>query len=130
VAPPVVLFDGLCGLCDRLVDFALAADRAHRLRFAPLQGRTARALLGDAAGAVDSLAVAVDGVVLQRSAAVLAVLAHLGGPWRLLAAAARLLPGPLREAGYRFVAARRYRWFGRKDACRQPGPEERAYFLD
>ena len=126
----MVLFDGLCGLCDRLVGFALAADRAHRLRFAPLQGRTARALLGDGAGAVDSLAVAVDGVVLQRSAAVLAVLACLGGPWRLLAAAGRLLPGPLREAGYRFVAARRYRWFGRKDACRRPRPEEQEFFLD
>ncbi len=132
----LVLFDGVCGLCNRTVDFLLRADRRGRLRFAPLQGPTAAALLADRHLPLDLQTVLYarqrDGAqteVLDRSSAILAILGDLGGGWRA-AAALRIVPRPLRDAVYRFVAARRYRWFGKRDACRVPAPGERQRFLD
>jgi predicted DCC family thiol-disulfide oxidoreductase YuxK len=130
-AQPLVLFDGVCGLCNRFVDFVLPRDRAGRLRFAPLQSPLGRELLA-AAGldpdALDSVVLVRGGRVYRESAAPLRVLGELGLPWSLLAAALAI-PAPLRDAVYRFVAARRYAWFGRRDTCRLPSPEERARFL-
>lgn len=129
--PATVLFDGVCGLCNSVVDFALGEDQGRRLRFAPLQGATAQSLLGPEAGAdLDSVVVVAEGRVYRHSAAFLAILARLGGPWRVLAAAGRLVPGILRDALYRFVARNRYQWFGRRETCRLPRPEERGAFLD
>jgi predicted DCC family thiol-disulfide oxidoreductase YuxK len=134
VAPPdapVVLFDGVCALCNRFVDFALRHDRAARLRFAALQSPPGRALLAGAGldpEALDSVVLVCCGRVYRESAAALRVLAELGLPWSL-AAAGLAVPRPLRDAVYRFVARRRYAWFGRRDACRVPTPAERARFL-
>jgi predicted DCC family thiol-disulfide oxidoreductase YuxK len=134
VAPPdapVVLFDGVCGLCNRFVDFALRHDRAGRLRFAALQSPAGRALLvaaGLAPDALDSVVLFHRGRAHRESAAALRVLALLGLPWSL-AAAGLAVPRPLRDAVYRFVARRRYAWFGRRDACRVPTADERARFL-
>jgi predicted DCC family thiol-disulfide oxidoreductase YuxK len=132
----VVLFDGVCGLCNRTVDFLLRADRRGRLRFATLQGPTAASLLGERNLPLDLQTVLYlrhrDGAapeLLDRSSAILAILRDLGGGWRA-AAALRVVPRPLRDAVYRFVAARRYRWFGKRDTCRLPTPEERHRFLD
>jgi predicted DCC family thiol-disulfide oxidoreductase YuxK len=134
VGPPdggaIVFFDGVCGLCNGLVDLLLRLDRRHVLRFAPLQGATARDLLPGPATAVDSLVVLADGAARRESEAILAILARLGGPWRLLAAAGGHVPGALRDGAYRFIAARRYRWFGQRAACRRPGPGQRGFFLD
>jgi len=128
---PVVLFDGLCGLCDGFVAFAVRIDRGRNLRFAPLQGGTARALLGgEGSTSLDSIVLVDGGRIRRGSSAVLAILAHLGGPWRALALAAGLVPGPVLDALYRFVARHRYRWFGKRDACRVPTERERAAFLD
>ena len=131
-----VLFDGVCGLCHRTVDFLLRADRRGRLRFATLQGPTAARLLAQADHNLDLETVlyarhpaGARPDLLDRSNAILAILEDLGGPWRA-AAALRLVPRPLRDAVYRFVAARRYRWFGKRDACRVPTPAERDRFLD
>jgi predicted DCC family thiol-disulfide oxidoreductase YuxK len=132
-AAPIVFFDGLCGLCDRLVQWLARADRRGRLRFAPLRGETARRILGDMlkAGrddAFDSL-VLVDGRgTALRSEAVLRALASLGGPWRLVLLL-RLVPRPLRDGLYSAVAARRTRGFGRRSACRIPATAERDRYL-
>jgi predicted DCC family thiol-disulfide oxidoreductase YuxK len=128
---PIVFFDGLCGLCNGLVDFALQEDPDHHLRFASLQGDAARGLLPpDVAASLDSIVLLADGKVHLRAAAVLRILASLGGPWRVLAAVARLVPMPVLDGLYAFIARRRYRWFGKRDRCRLPTPEERSYFLN
>lgn len=126
----IVFFDGVCGLCDRVVAVLARADRGRRLRFAPLQGATAAARLPPAEAAPESLVVLAGGVAYRQSAAVLAILDRLGGPWRVLAVALRLVPGAVRDAAYRWVAGRRYRWFGQLRACRLPAPGERSVFLD
>lgn len=128
--PPVVFFDGVCGLCNGTVDWLLARDRRARLRFAPLQGETARRLLGELPeDALEWTFLLRDGAgTHERSDAVLGALQHVGGPWSLIRVL-RLVPRALRDAVYRFVARRRYRWFGRRDACRLPSTAERERFL-
>ena len=129
-APPVIYFDGYCGLCNGFVDFVLARDRARRFRFAPLQGTTARARFGDP-GDVDPTTILLEeeGTVFERSTAALRIITALGGIWRL-AGLLRLVPRFIRDAVYDWIARNRYGWFGKRDSCRLPSPEERAVFLD
>jgi predicted DCC family thiol-disulfide oxidoreductase YuxK len=126
----IVFFDGACGLCNRLVDLLLRLDRRRRLWFAPLQGATARARLPREAAGGDALVVLADGMAYRESGAVAILLGQLGGVWRILAAGVRLVPGPVRDGVYRWVARRRYRWFGRRDGCRWPSSGEQGRFLD
>jgi predicted DCC family thiol-disulfide oxidoreductase YuxK len=128
----VVIFDGLCGLCDRFVSFVLARDARAQFRFAPQQGAWARGFLADhgvghlAASTV--FVVTGDGRLLRRSRAVFHVLGRLGGIWKLLAGL-RLLPARVTDWGYDQIARRRMRLFGQLDACRLPTPAERARFI-
>jgi predicted DCC family thiol-disulfide oxidoreductase YuxK len=132
---PVILFDGHCNLCSGSVRFVIRRDPRAQFRFASLQGDAARRLCAEAgipaaaAAEPDSIVLLVDGRALERSDAALAIAARLGFPWRLLAAL-RVVPRPIRDAAYRFVARNRYRWFGRTDACMVPTPELRARFID
>lgn len=118
-APPLerLFYDGHCALCHRAVRFVLARDpRGDRFRFAPLDGETFRAEVApaDRSGLPDSVAVLTsDGRLLTRSEAVLHILHRVGGPWRALAAVARLVPRSLRDRAYDAVARRRQRLFGR-----------------
>ena len=127
---PVLFFDGVCGLCNASVDWLMARDPAGALRFAPLQGETARRLLPDSdRERLDSL-VLLDGAGRsRRTRAVVRALGHLGGRWRALSWALWLVPGPLRDLGYRAISKARYAVWGKKDSCRMPTPEERARFL-
>ena len=131
----LLLFDGECGLCDRTVQFLLARDHAQVLSYAPLQGETAAALkLRHAALAtVDSVVLVQDyGLprerIRLRSAAVLQAVSLLGGVWRAVALF-RILPAPLLDLVYDAIARRRYRWFGKFDACRLPRPGQQQRFL-
>ena len=130
---PILLFDGVCELCDASVQFVMRHERAGRIRFASLQSAAAQPFLARAGldpQYLDSLVFVDDaGRVLAGADAALAVGARLDAPWSALARVGRLLPRPLREAGYRLVARHRYRVFGKKEACRIPTPEERARFL-
>ena len=138
LAPTWVLYDGTCGLCDRTVQWLLARDRAGALRFATLDGTTGSAVRARHPGLppADETIVLVEAPeragerVLVRSDAVLAAVARLGGGWRLVEVLLRLVPRPLRDAAYRFIARRRTRWFGRLDACKVPTAAERPRFLD
>jgi len=130
-AHPVLLFDGVCNLCQGVVRFLLDRDRDARLRFAPLQSEFGRALLAHFALDADAL----DNVVLidragahARSEAALRCARLIGPPWSW-SLVLRAIPRPLRDALYDFVARHRYRWFGRKDACPLPRPEWRDRFL-
>ncbi|HEX9593374.1 MAG TPA: DCC1-like thiol-disulfide oxidoreductase family protein [bacterium] len=128
---PIVFFDGVCGLCNRFVDWVIARDRHGRYRFAPLQGDTARAMGMEPQAADPALwsIVLVDGAgARERSDAVLTIAMGLGGVYRL-AGALRRIPRPLRDWVYDRIARRRYRFFGKRDACRVPTEQERHRFL-
>ena len=128
---PLVLYDGECGLCDRSVQLILRHDRRARFRFAALQSELGRALLerhGLPADVVSTV-VLVDGDrAFTRSHAALRIAGKMDRPWPLLRAFA-IVPRPLRDVVYDFVARNRYRWFGKVDACMLPPPEVRARFL-
>jgi predicted DCC family thiol-disulfide oxidoreductase YuxK len=132
MARAVILYDGVCGLCDHTVRFVLAHDPdGARFRFAALQSEFAAAALarhGRDARDLDTVCL-LDGDRLSVKAdAILDILARLGGIWRL-AGVARLLPQPLRNAAYDWMASRRYRWFGRFEQCVIPPPEVRQRFI-
>ncbi len=134
---PLILYDGVCGLCHRLVRFVLARDPAGRFRFAALQSTLARDILarhGRDPRDLDTLYLVLghgrpDERLLRRSDAALWILRELGGPWRA-AGALRVVPARLRDLGYDLVARTRYRLFGRYDTCPLPDPRHRARFLD
>ncbi len=131
--PRLLLFDGVCGLCDRLVQFLVRVDRKRMLRYAPLQGETAariRAIYKEIPEDLDSV-VFVDGEpprVHLRSRAILGCAKYLGWPWRALTLF-RWVPSPIADAIYNRIAQSRYRIFGKHDVCRIPSAEERPLFL-
>ncbi|MFN0063074.1 MAG: thiol-disulfide oxidoreductase DCC family protein [Myxococcaceae bacterium] len=134
--PDLVLYDGVCGLCDRSVQFLLPRDQHDRFRFAPLQSALAEKLLarhGFDARDLDTIYVVSDfgGAnerVRSRATAVLYALTQLGSFWSL-AGVFRVVPVRMLNLAYDFVAARRYGWFGRSDVCRLPLPGQREKFL-
>lgn len=129
---PLLLYDGVCALCNGAVKLVLRRDRSGAVRFASLQGETAARLLRgrpDLAGIDSMIWIDATGRAWTRSAAALAIARHLGGTWAVLAAVGRIVPAGLRDALYNAVARIRYRVFGRYDACPLPPPEDRARFL-
>jgi len=127
---PVVFFDGACGMCNRLVRWVMARDLAASLRFAPLQGETARSLIG-AQGpdpAVWSLVFFDGGRPYSRSDAALRILLRIGGWWGLLGSMLLYMPRPVRDMVYRTVARRRRRWFG-QDFCAIGGHDRQDLIL-
>ncbi|MCC6623466.1 MAG: DUF393 domain-containing protein [Deltaproteobacteria bacterium] len=127
----LVLYDGVCGLCDRSVRWLIRRDARGLLRFAPLQGETTARLRATIPGIPDDLTSVVylrGARVHLRSKAFLYLAWHLRWPWRVFWGL-RWFPALLGDLPYRLVAALRYRVFGKKDACSLPAPEERARFL-
>jgi predicted DCC family thiol-disulfide oxidoreductase YuxK len=128
----VILFDGVCNLCNRWVRFVIEHDPNTRFSFASLQSdfgqRVLRSYHAPAFG-VRSLVLLEDGRCYVRSGAVLRIARHLSGPWRLLGAFT-WVPRPMRDAVYDWIARNRYGWFGRTDYCPVPSPELAERFLD
>ncbi|MEK7356901.1 MAG: DCC1-like thiol-disulfide oxidoreductase family protein [Bdellovibrionota bacterium] len=126
----VLFFDGHCSLCNTLVDWVVRRDSKERIRFASLQGQTAKAMLPGNVGKIDfdTVVYSRDGVVYERSTAILKVLGDLGGIWKL-AAVFFVIPTSLRNVVYDLVARNRFRFFPRRETCRVPTPEERARLL-
>lgn len=133
----LILYDGVCGLCDGVVRFLLRRDRDDAFRFAPLQSEAARVILqrhGMDAARVQSVCAVADYTtdrerVLTRSDAVLYALGQLGRG-RRLSVVANLAPRVLRDALYDLVARYRYRVFGKLPACPVPEPGDREKFVD
>ena len=128
---PIVLFDGVCNLCNGSVQFLLKRDPEGRFRFASLQSDAGRRLMAEHGLAVDSLSSVLlieGGQVWQESSAALRIARHLPGAWKLLRVFAAV-PRPLRDAVYRWIARNRYRWFGKTETCWLPTPELKARFL-
>jgi len=136
VQEPVLLYDGLCGFCNGLVQFALKWDRMGTMQFAPLQGVFAREVLARhprLVGADSLVMVELPGEsgerVRVRSDAAIAVAEYLGGAWGYVAAL-RVIPRALRDFVYDRFADARYAVFGRLSACPVPTAEQRARFID
>lgn len=126
----ILFFDGVCGLCNGLVDWLLPRDIRHRLKYATLQGSTAKELLPPQYQAdLNTVVVWAQGKILTKSDAILYCLSLLGGIWWMLGCL-RLIPAPLRNWVYDLVARYRYQWFGQRMTCRMPLPGERMRFLD
>lgn len=136
-ASPILLYDGVCGLCNRLVRFILRHDRADIFRFASLQSPFAAAILKRHRIPADMNTVYVVlsyqepiEQLLPRSDAVTSVLKHLGRRWAFAANVWNLLPRRIRHGAYDLVARHRYRIFGKYDTCPLPEPTDRDKFLD
>lgn len=144
-AHPILLYDGVCGLCNRMVQFVLKRDGGAVFLFASLQSAFAQRVLRRHQmnpSDLDTFYVVIGWTpettregqeaerLLARSEAVLFVLRELGGFWRFASAVSRLIPLALRDWSYNFVTRRRYQFFGRYDACPLPSEATRARFLD
>jgi predicted DCC family thiol-disulfide oxidoreductase YuxK len=128
---PVILFDGVCNLCNLSVQFIIARDPSFQFRFAPLDSAVARSLIGETVphGALpDSIVLMDHRRMYTRSTAALRIARRLRFPWPLLYALI-IVPRPLRDIIYDFIARHRYRWFGKRDTCMVHTPELRARFL-
>jgi predicted DCC family thiol-disulfide oxidoreductase YuxK len=134
-APPeteTIFYDGHCGLCHRTVQFVLKRDSQRIFRYAPLQGTTFEQRVPPAlrSGLPDSVAVLTgDGRLLTRSGAILHICRRMGGVWNALAAAMAIIPRPIRDSAYDFIARIRYSVFGRRsETCPVVPAELRARF--
>lgn len=132
----VVLFDGVCVLCDSSVRWLVRIDSNETLHYAPLQGETARAVLArhPDVDQTSSSVLYVRGLdsdherVYERSTAAVEILRDLGGLWKVVSWFG-VVPRVLRDAVYGFVAKHRYRWFGKHESCRLPSAEDDSRFL-
>ncbi|HWU43532.1 MAG TPA: DCC1-like thiol-disulfide oxidoreductase family protein [Bdellovibrio sp.] len=125
----VIFFDGICHLCNGFVDAVILRDKTHFFKFAPLQGTTAEQLLPlKDRQDFETIIYYESGKLYYRSTAVLKILSGLGGIYRL-SAIFWIIPASIRDFFYRIVAKNRYAWFGQRDFCRLPTPEERDYLL-
>ena len=118
----IVVFDGMCNLCSAVVDFITARDFRNAFTFVPMQSPRGQQLLeahGVSIDQVDTFLLIGNGAALVRSDAAIAIAAELRRPWNLLASV-RLVPRPIRDRVYSFVAKNRYRWFGKRDTCKLP----------
>jgi predicted DCC family thiol-disulfide oxidoreductase YuxK len=128
---PVILFDGVCNLCNASVLFVIDRDPRGAFAFAALQSEYGMSLLRDHGYRGDALTTVLlleDGRLYDRSTAALRIARRLSGLWPLLSGF-RIVPRPLRDLVYDWLARHRYRWFGRTDTCRVPTPELRSRFL-
>lgn len=132
MAAPVILFDGVCNLCNGAVTWIIERDPRAVFVFGALQSDGARALLArhEALHDLPDSIVLIDASgVHTRSDAALRIAAQLGAPWSWLNVG-RILPRGLRDAIYNWVARNRYRWFGKRDSCMLPTPDLAHRFLD
>jgi predicted DCC family thiol-disulfide oxidoreductase YuxK len=133
----LVLYDGVCGLCNRLVQFILKRDTHDRFRFAALQSPVSRELLkryDRNPDDLDTLYLVVDygqatQRVLWKGRAAVRLLSTLGGIWSWVRVA-NILPTPLLDLLYGLIATHRYKWFGRSEQCILPSPQQRSKFID
>ena len=127
----VVLFDGVCNFCNSSVNFIMDRDKNDRFRFVALQsdaGIELQKQYGLDPAELSSFILIEDGRYFTKTTAALRVGKNLGFPWNLFYPLI-ILPPFLRNISYNIIARYRYRWFGKKDACRLPTAEEKARFL-
>nr|MBC7612695.1 DUF393 domain-containing protein [Pseudopedobacter sp.] len=126
----IILFDGVCNLCNSFVEKVIAADKNDYFRFVSLQSKAAEDLLYKYPEFRDlkTIIFLEDDKIYTRSTAALKISKHLMGVWPLLQTS-YVLPKLIRDGIYNFVAKNRYKWFGKKDQCMVPTPELKSKFL-
>jgi Uncharacterized protein conserved in bacteria len=128
---PLLLFDGVCNLCNAYVQWVLKRDKKGLFRFAALQSETGQAVLrakGLSGQKMDTVILADGNLVFSRSDVALEIVRRLGLPWSLFYVF-KWVPRPIRDTVYNWVARNRYRWFGQREECILPQPEWRERFL-
>ena len=128
----IILFDGVCNLCNGWVRFLIPRDPNGTFRFAAQQSPAGQAIIEDhmrGAGELSSVILIEGNAIYLESDAVLRILARLGPPWSWITFF-RIIPRSVRDACYRFIARHRYRWFGRTEVCRVPSAEMRSRFIE
>ena len=127
----IVLFDGVCNLCDSMVNHIIRRDKNDIFRFDSLQSENGAEILkhiGRNHEKIDSLIVYVPGkAYFEQSDAALEIARHIG--YRIPASILKVIPKSIRDRAYRFIAKNRYKWYGKKEQCLLPTPEIRAKFL-
>ncbi|MFY4775456.1 thiol-disulfide oxidoreductase DCC family protein [Metabacillus sp. RGM 3146] len=129
---PILLFDGVCNFCDSTVQLILKYDNKEEFQFAALQSDAGQHLLKEHKLPLknfDSLVVIEENCCYLKSSAALRIIKNLSGFWKLLYVFI-IIPRPIRDFFYGIIAKNRYKWFGQKESCRIPSPEERKRFLD
>ncbi len=132
VAEPVILFDGVCNLCNAWVRFVVRHDPAGIFRFAAQQSATGQVMIQKHFGTcaqLSSVIRVVGDTVYTESAAVLEIFTRLAPPWSWIAQVVRIIPRQLRDNCYRFVVRHRYRWFGRTEMCQVPSVDLMSRFI-
>ncbi len=125
----ILFFDGVCVMCNGLVNFALKYDHRHIFRFAPLQGETAQKKIPEYSKTLNTVVLVDETGIYSESDAIIRLLFGLGGFFRI-AILLKIFPKIIRDKVYQWVAKNRYRWFGQNESCRLPTKEERNYLLD
>lgn len=129
---PVVLFDGVCNLCNRSVQFIIRRDKKKQFLFASLQGKTGQEVLKKfdlPANDFNSFIVLEGDKIYTRSTAALRMFKKLSGGWKIFYGFI-ILPRFMRDALYNLIAKNRYKWYGKRDECMMPTPELKERFLD
>lgn len=128
---PTILFDGVCNLCNGWVRFVMRKERKPEFRFASLQSDVAKEMLNafNTKNKMDSIVLIEDGIVYQKSEAVLRILGKLKHPWPLLSVLI-VVPRILRDSVYNIVAHHRYAWFGKQQSCELMGPADKVRFIE
>ncbi|MDH5581934.1 MAG: DCC1-like thiol-disulfide oxidoreductase family protein [Bdellovibrionales bacterium] len=126
----IVFFDGVCSLCNGFVDFLMSHNKNKKLKFASLQGNTAKSYIDQISlNELKTIIVYHKGKTFKKSEAIFLIVKNLGAPWNLFIIF-RLIPRFICDAIYDFIARHRYEIFGKKDTCRIPTEDEKSYFLD
>ncbi len=128
---PLILFDGICNLCNGTVNFVIDRDPEMRFRFAALQSETAQKILAGhnlSGENMETIILIVGDNAYTKSTAVLKIAKRLHLPWSLLSLFF-IIPPVIRDVVYDFIAGNRYHWFGKLDSCRVPTPELEGRFI-
>ena len=132
VRAPLILFDGVCNLCNAWVRFVIRRDPTGVFTFAAQQSPVGRAMIEDhmrGAAQLSSVILIENQAIYTESDAIVGILARLGPPWSWIALL-RIVPRRIRDACYCFVVRHRYQWFGRTEACQVPSAAIRSRFFD
>ncbi len=127
----IILFDGVCNLCNNAINFVIDHDPDDNFRFAALRSKTGLELLnkyGIDPDKTDSIVLISNGHAFAKAEAALRISKKLSGAWKL-AYGLNIIPGFIKNPVYDFIARNRYKWFGKMESCRLPSPELKQKFL-
>ncbi|MEE9437554.1 MAG: DCC1-like thiol-disulfide oxidoreductase family protein [Saprospiraceae bacterium] len=126
----IVFFDGVCGLCNKFIDFLIKEDLHNTMQFAPLQGETAKdRLTNNDMEVIDTIIFISDNKVYKKSKGAILAIAGMGGFWKLILMFL-IIPNFIRDTIYSYIASNRYEWFGKRKTCRIPTKAEQMKILN